>query len=210
MASTTTQLSQSITLEQLADHNTLKSLWIAVHGRVYDLTTFSSDHPGGIDALESSAGTDGTEAYEYAGHSEENMMKMQQYCVGRLSGSAEQAPPISRTPLAGDRKRLKSAVFGLKHLIIPPWMKLGVTITATCFTMALSYRYLLSTLDISHFQFTAISDQKPGHAFWAGIATASSVSFVVFRHFYKLFLSSLDYQNEVFSFPPTIPRKTRR
>ncbi|OQE20853.1 hypothetical protein PENFLA_c015G04402 [Penicillium flavigenum] len=210
MLSTTTQLKQSITHEQLADHNTLKSLWIAVHGRVYDLTTFSSDHPGGIDALEGSAGTNGTEVYEYAGHSEENMVKMQQYCIGRLSGSAEQAPEISHTPVAGDRKRPRSAIFGLKHLIITPWMKLGVTVTATCFTMALSYRYLLSTLDVSRLQFTTISDQKTEHAFWAGIATASSVSFMGFRHFYKLFLSSIDYQNDVFSFPPTIPRKTRR
>ncbi|KAJ5128602.1 hypothetical protein N7448_002318 [Penicillium atrosanguineum] len=98
MASTTTQLSENITLEQLADHNTLQSLWIAVHGLVYDLTTVSSDHPGGIDVLESCAGTDGTEAYEYAGHSEENMVKMQQYCVGRLAGNPEQAPPLSHNP----------------------------------------------------------------------------------------------------------------
>jgi cytochrome b involved in lipid metabolism len=65
---------------------------------VYDLTTFRSDHPGGIEALESCAGTDGTESYEYAGHSESNMMKMQQYRVGRLAGSLEQASPFLIIP----------------------------------------------------------------------------------------------------------------
>ncbi|KAL8785262.1 MAG: hypothetical protein Q9213_003466 [Squamulea squamosa] len=79
------QLSEGITLGQLAEHKTLQSLWIAVHGYVYDLTTFSSDHPGGIEALESCAGIDGTESYDYAGHSDSNMEKMQQYRVGRLA-----------------------------------------------------------------------------------------------------------------------------
>lgn len=135
---------------------------------------------------------------------------MQQYRVGRLAGSPEQAPPISHNPLAGESKRIRSATSRLKQLRFPPWMKLAVTIIATCFIMALSYRYLLSTMDISQLQFTTISDQNIGHAFWAGIAIASSVSCVGFSYLYKMFLSTLDYQNEVFSFPATIPRKTRR
>ncbi|KAE8376665.1 cytochrome b5-like heme/steroid binding domain-containing protein [Aspergillus bertholletiae] len=210
-SATTTQLSESITIEQLADHNTLQSLWIAVHGRVYDLTTFSADHPGGIDALESSAGTDGTEAYEYAGHSQENLVKMQQYCIGRLAGSPEQPPAIPQNPPVRESKPVRrSPTFGLRQLDILPSMKVAVTLIATCFVTVPSYRYLLSALDVSQLQFTTISGQKTGHAFWAGIATASSVSYVVFRYFYKLFLSSLDYKNDVFSFPPTIPRKMRK
>lgn len=176
---------------------------------MYDLTTFSSDHPGGVDALESSAGTDGTEAYEYAGHSEENMAKMEQYRIGKLAGGLEQAPPIYHNPLSGERKRIRSAAFGLRQLVSPQ-TKLAVTIIATSLVVALSYRYLSSALDIPQLQFTAISGSKTGHAFWAGIAIASSVGLVVFGYLYKLFLSSLDYQNDVFSFPPTIPRKTRR
>ncbi|EAW11612.1 cytochrome b5-like heme/steroid binding domain-containing protein [Aspergillus clavatus NRRL 1] len=78
------QLSKSIALEQLANHNTLESLWTT---DVYDLTTFSLDHPGGIETLETCAGADGTDLYEYAGHSESNMAKMQQYHVGQLAGS---------------------------------------------------------------------------------------------------------------------------
>jgi hypothetical protein len=176
---------------------------------VYDLTAFSLDHPGGIEALESSAGADGTEAYEYAGHSEENMAKMQQYCVGKLAGSLEQAPPTSHHPPSGVSKRMKSTASGLKQLI-PLRMKLAVTVIATSVVVALSRRYLPSTLDISQLQFTTTSSQNLGYAFWAGTGIASSVSFVVFRYFYVLFLSSLDYQNDVFSFPPTIPRKTRK
>ncbi|KAH6876752.1 cytochrome b5-like heme/steroid binding domain-containing protein [Thelonectria olida] len=206
MASTTTQRSESvITPEQLADHGTLDTLWIAVHGRVYDLTNFSSDHPGGIDALESSAGTDGTEAYEYAGHSEENMDKMQEYCVGKLAGSLEQVLP----PSFGTSKRIKGAASGLQQLITPR-TRLAATIIATSLVgVALSHRYIPSTQDISQPQSTTMLSQNLRYAFWAGTAVVSSISLVAFRYLYLLFLSSLDHQNDVFSFPPTIPRKRR-
>ncbi|KAH8702680.1 cytochrome b5-like heme/steroid binding domain-containing protein [Phaeosphaeriaceae sp. PMI808] len=211
------QLSESITLEQLADHNTLESLWIAIHGHVYDLTTFSSDHPGGIEALESCAGTDGTESYEYAGHSKSNMAKMQQYRVGTLAGSLKQASPISYNRLPVESKRIRSATSRLKQLRFPRWTKRAVTLSAISLVAALSYQrrdslvdYISPALNISQLQFRAISDQNTGHAFWAGIAIASSISCVGFSYLYKLFLSTLDYQNELFNLPATIPRKAKR
>ncbi|CAI6340148.1 unnamed protein product [Periconia digitata] len=76
-----------ISLDQLSTHSSLSSLWIAVHGNVYDLTSFVSDHPGGIEALHSVGGTDGTEAYESAGHSELNTKKLQQFLIGKLQGA---------------------------------------------------------------------------------------------------------------------------
>jgi len=184
---------------------------------VYDLTTFSSDHPGGIEALESCAGTDGTEPYEYAGHSESNMAKMQLYRVGRLVGNLAQASSISHNPLPVESKYIRGATSRLKQLRFPRWTKLAATISATSLFVALSCQqrdsfvdYISRTLDTSQLQFGTISGQGIGHAFWAGIATASSVSCVGFGYLYKLFLSTLDYQNEVFSLPATIPRKIKR
>jgi hypothetical protein len=147
------------------------------------------------------------------------MAKMQQYRVGRLAGSlVEQASPISYNPLPVESKRIRSATSCLKQSRFPRWMKLAVTIlSVTSLVVALSYQrrdsffdYISPTLNISPLQFRTISDQNIGHAFWIGIAFASSVSFVCFSYLYKLFLSTLDYQNEVFSFPATIPRKIKR
>ncbi|KAL4888145.1 cytochrome b5-like heme/steroid binding domain-containing protein [Aspergillus ambiguus] len=199
---------KAVTQEQLASHNTPQSLWIAVHGRVYDLTTFGADHPGGFDVLESCAGTDGTEAYEYAGHSEDNMMKMQQFCVGELGGSLAQ-PPISNSPHAEEARRKKSMASASQQLTVAPWMKRAVPLSAAGLSIGLSFFCRWPTLQLPKFEF-ATCDQNTGHAFWAGVAVASSISFVGFRYLYKLFLSSLDYRNDVFSFPPTIPKKTRR
>lgn len=184
---------------------------------VYDLTTFSSDHPGGIEALENCAGTDGTEPYDYAGHSEANMAKLQQFRVGRLYRSLEQTHSIPHDPLPVARKRMRSATSRLMQLRFPHWAKLAVTISVTFLVAVLSYQrrdsfaaYIPPALNLSQLQFGPISDQNIGLAFWAGIAIASSISCVVFGYLYTLFLSTLDYQNEVFSLPPTIPRKTKR
>jgi cytochrome b involved in lipid metabolism len=43
------------TLSDLKAHNTEKSCWIAVHGKVYDVTDFLEEHPGGYDIIITSA-----------------------------------------------------------------------------------------------------------------------------------------------------------
>lgn len=37
----------SITLEELNKHNSKTDCWIAVHSKVWDITDFVSEHPGG-------------------------------------------------------------------------------------------------------------------------------------------------------------------
>ncbi|KAL2784624.1 cytochrome b5-like heme/steroid binding domain-containing protein [Aspergillus keveii] len=209
MASMAIQLGKSITLEQLADHNTLQSLWVAVHGAVYDLTAFSSDHPGGIDALESCAGMDGTEAYEYAGHSEENTLRMQQYRVGELIETSGRAHPVTNNPVAPNTTHSQGPASGLRQDIFTPWAKLAVTLFTASGAMALSYRHFGSRFEISTLLYTT-AGLKAGNGLLTGIVIASSISLFGFGYLYRLFLSSLDYQNDVFSFPPTIPKKARR
>ncbi|KAJ8114120.1 hypothetical protein ONZ43_g4983 [Nemania bipapillata] len=185
---------------------------------VYDLTTFSSDHPGGIEVLENCAGTDGTEPYEYAGHSEANMTKMQQYRVGRLAGSPEDDLIVAHRPSLVKRKvdGMKSDIFRLKQLN-RPWRTTLAISTASLVGIALiclwegsSAHFVSPALQILQLQFQPSSETHIGRAFWMGIAVASLISFVGFSYIYKLFLSTLDYGNEVFSFPPTIPRKTTK
>ena len=40
------------TQEQVAQHASAASLWIIIHGNVYDMTPFLSEHPGGKRVLE--------------------------------------------------------------------------------------------------------------------------------------------------------------
>ena len=53
-----------LTLEELAQHKTLKSCWIAVNGAVYDATPYMDEHPGGSEQIMNFAGKDATKDWE--------------------------------------------------------------------------------------------------------------------------------------------------
>lgn len=60
-----------LSLADVAKHNAKDDLWIVVHGKVYDVTEYARDHPGGADTLIEVAGMDATSAYEDVGHSQD-------------------------------------------------------------------------------------------------------------------------------------------
>jgi len=60
-----------ITLEELKEHSTKDNLYILLHEKVYDVTKFIDEHPGGDEVIISEAGVDATEAFEDVGHSDE-------------------------------------------------------------------------------------------------------------------------------------------
>jgi len=77
--------SNIITLEDMALHCDVKSgVWISIHGRVYDITKFLEEHPGGEEVLLEQAGKDSTEAFEDVGHSTDARELMRDYLVGVL------------------------------------------------------------------------------------------------------------------------------
>jgi predicted heme/steroid binding protein len=58
-----------LTMYDVRQHNSEDDCWIAIHGKVYDLTDFAEEHPAGPESILELAGQDGTEAFE-AVHSE--------------------------------------------------------------------------------------------------------------------------------------------
>ena len=47
MAST----SQTYSLDEVNKHRSNKDCWLVVHGKVYDVTDFLEEHPGGYDII---------------------------------------------------------------------------------------------------------------------------------------------------------------
>ncbi|KAJ6149877.1 hypothetical protein N7471_001076 [Penicillium samsonianum] len=76
----------NFSLEQIAQHNTLEDAWVIIHGKVYDVTTYLDDHPGGRNVLTEVAGTDATDDFDYVDHSDDALRKMETFQVGILSG----------------------------------------------------------------------------------------------------------------------------
>ncbi|KAI0399874.1 hypothetical protein F4802DRAFT_528947 [Xylaria palmicola] len=81
-------------LREVAQHKTADDLWMVVHGQVVDVTKYFKDHPGGPEVMLETAGTNATEAFDDAGHSEEAFEIMEPYVIGTLRGAAvRQAQP---------------------------------------------------------------------------------------------------------------------
>ena len=51
------------TMQEVAMHNSDKSPWTVVNGRVYDLTGFLYKHPGGYQVISKAVGRDGTATF---------------------------------------------------------------------------------------------------------------------------------------------------
>ncbi|XP_072492556.1 cytochrome b5 type B isoform X2 [Notamacropus eugenii] len=74
-------------LEEVAKRNSDKDVWIVIHGRVYDITRFLSEHPGGEEVLMEQAGRDATESFEDVGHSSDAKQMLKQYFIGEVHPS---------------------------------------------------------------------------------------------------------------------------
>eukprot|EP00472_Partenskyella_glossopodia_P011975 CAMPEP_0197515916 /NCGR_PEP_ID=MMETSP1318-20131121/876_1 /TAXON_ID=552666 /ORGANISM="Partenskyella glossopodia, Strain RCC365" /LENGTH=482 /DNA_ID=CAMNT_0043064393 /DNA_START=880 /DNA_END=2328 /DNA_ORIENTATION=+ len=57
-------MSKILSLEEVAKHNTKKDCWVIVHGKVYDLTKFAPEHPGGSHIIYTFAGKDGSRIFD--------------------------------------------------------------------------------------------------------------------------------------------------
>ncbi|KAM3728751.1 Cytochrome [Dirofilaria immitis] len=73
-----------MTRAEVAKHNTGNSSWVCIGNKVYDLTAFLDEHPGGSEVLLNQAGLDATEAYEDIGHSTDARLMKENYLVGEI------------------------------------------------------------------------------------------------------------------------------
>lgn len=73
-----------IPLDAVANHDDFSDCWVVIYDRVYDVTNFLQDHPGGADVIMDYAGRDATLAFHGTGHSRDAIEQMRNYLVGEL------------------------------------------------------------------------------------------------------------------------------
>lgn len=93
-----------ISPQMLASHNSEKSLWVARHGKVYDVTEFAPDHPGGDELITRYAGKDMEDimddVVEHA-HSESAYELLEEYYIGRLPITPEEESAVAEADKGG-------------------------------------------------------------------------------------------------------------
>uniref|UniRef100_A0A3B3I3B4 Cytochrome b5 n=1 Tax=Oryzias latipes TaxID=8090 RepID=A0A3B3I3B4_ORYLA len=87
-------------LSEIEAQNSFKSTWIIIHHKVYDVTKFLDEHPGGEEVLREQAGGDATESFEDVGHSTDAREMASGMVIGELhpvSASAETCTCVTGT-----------------------------------------------------------------------------------------------------------------
>jgi len=77
---------KEFTMEEVKEHSTVKSAWLAIHGRVYDVTNWMWFHPGGEEVLLEMAGKDATQKFESVFHSNFARDTTKKYVIGKIKG----------------------------------------------------------------------------------------------------------------------------
>ncbi|KAJ1559928.1 fatty acid alpha-hydroxylase, partial [Nowakowskiella sp. JEL0078] len=77
-------------MTELAQNSTARSLWVVVNGKVYDVTNFMFDHPGGEEIIMQYGGKDVSDImrdHKEHEHSDSAFEMLQEFQIGTLSAS---------------------------------------------------------------------------------------------------------------------------
>lgn len=94
-------LTKLFTMEEAAQHNTKDDCWVVIDGKVYDVSSYLDEHPGGDDVLLGATGQDATDEFEDAGHSKSARELMEKFFIGELDSSSPSIPELEIVKKAG-------------------------------------------------------------------------------------------------------------
>uniref|UniRef100_A0A7E4VJV6 Cytochrome b5 n=1 Tax=Panagrellus redivivus TaxID=6233 RepID=A0A7E4VJV6_PANRE len=91
-------MTRQLTRAEVLEHNHNKDCWIVIGNKVYDVTKFLEEHPGGCEVLLEKAGEDRTEAFEDVGHSSDAREMKEEYLVGDIVDAEKQKYSYDEKP----------------------------------------------------------------------------------------------------------------
>ena len=83
--------------EEVARHNKVSDCWLVIQNKVYDVSKYLNDHPGGVEIVSDIAGQDATEAYSDVGHSKESDQILLTLYIGDLVASGPSSSATKQT-----------------------------------------------------------------------------------------------------------------
>jgi len=112
---------KEITMEEISKHNTEEDCWLVIGNtanggpKVYDITKYLDDHPGGAEVLLDVAGQDADEFFEDIGHSADARKELGKYLIGTLKITEEE---LARRKAEAEAKSKQSSGGSPNLLII--------------------------------------------------------------------------------------------
>ncbi|XP_059298901.1 cytochrome b5-like [Lycium ferocissimum] len=121
--------------EEVAKHNKTKDCWLIISGKVYDVTPFMDDHPGGDEVLLAATGKDATNDFEDIGHSDSARELMDKYYIGDIDASTIPLKHAYIPPQQPPYNPDKTSEFVIKILqILVPLLILGLAFAVRHYT----------------------------------------------------------------------------
>ncbi|PPR91766.1 hypothetical protein GOBAR_AA28925 [Gossypium barbadense] len=144
------------TLAEVSQHNNAKDCWLIIEGkfkkkpaenamsisldfssykRVYDVTKFLEDHPGGDEVLLSATGKDASDDFEDVGHSSSARAMMDEFYVGDVDTSTIPTKTKYTPPKQLHYEQDKTSDFIIKLLqFLVPLLILGLAFGVRFYT----------------------------------------------------------------------------
>ncbi|KAJ6852691.1 cytochrome b5-like isoform X1 [Iris pallida] len=131
-----TTITNLYSMQEASQYNTKEDCWIVIDGKVYDVTQYLDDHPGGDDVLLSATGKDSTEDFEDAGHSKDARELMKQYAIGELDASP---PAIAELEIFTKEEEPSSLTHKLMDITTQYWTYPAAALGVSVVVAALFY-----------------------------------------------------------------------
>jgi cytochrome b involved in lipid metabolism len=122
-------------LSELKAKKGSKEAFLVIHNKVYNVTKFLEEHPGGEEVLLEQGGGDATEAFEDVGHSTDARELMADYLVGELHPDDSSKKSHSKNTGPGGADQENSGSSSWTGWLLP----IGIALAAI-----LGYRYTMA------------------------------------------------------------------
>ncbi|XP_074586672.1 uncharacterized protein LOC141842360 [Curcuma longa] len=124
--------SKAYSAAEISLHASKKDCWLSIHGKVYDVTAFMEEHPGGEEAIlnAAAAGGDASEAFDEVGHSSTATSMLQSYLIGAVEGHASGPSKPFFGPMLSQSQQGKPAEASPAGPLLLPLLALGLAFAA--------------------------------------------------------------------------------